>query len=306
MTKGQSVGSSFGSRNIRILFPVIILLSAMIATIVIAACGSQSSSPSGTTLTTSTQQTIPKITIKAVDFSFQLPQTVSAGLVDVTLVNNGSQPHQTQFARINNGNFDEFKTTLDQKGPGAALGLVTLYGGVNTLDPGQSGEAILNLPSGQYASICFVSGADNVPHYMKGMITHFSVTGSSNGSVAQPESTAEIMLKDFTFVLPNTIPSGPVTLKVTNQGPQPHELDLLKLAQGKTLQDAKTFLNSTNPAGPPPFTDAGGMGALAPGSSAWLKLSLQPGNHVAICFVPDIKTGKPHFMLGMISSFTVA
>jgi len=152
-----------------------------------------------------------------------------------------------QLARITNGNFDEFKTALDQKGPGAALGLATLYGGVNTLDPGQSGEAILNLPSGEYASICFVSGADNIPHYMKGMITHFSVTGSSNGSVAQPESTAEVMLKDFTFVLPNTIPSGPVTLKVTNQGPQPHELDLLKLAQGKTLQDAETFLNSTNP-----------------------------------------------------------
>ncbi len=306
MAKGKSVGSSFGSGKIRILFPVIILLSAMIATVVIAACGSQSSAPSGTTPTTTTQQAIPKIIIKAVDFSYEQPQTVSAGLVDVTLVNNGSQPHQMQLARITNGNFDEFKTTLDKKGPGAALGLSTLYGGVNTLDPGQSGEAILNLPSGQYASICFVSGADNVAHYMKGMIIHFSVTGLPNGSLAQPKSTAEIMLKDFTFVLPNTIPAGPVILKVTNQGPQPHELDLLKLAQGKTLEDAKTFLNSNNPAGPPPFTDAGGMGALALGSSAWLKLTLQPGNYVAVCFVPDAKTGKPHYMLGMNSSFTVA
>jgi len=88
MTKGQSVDSSVGGRNIRILFPVIVLLSAMIATIVIAACGSQSYSPSGVTPTNSSQQTIPKITIKAVDFSYQQPQTVTAGLVDVTLVNN--------------------------------------------------------------------------------------------------------------------------------------------------------------------------------------------------------------------------
>ena len=34
--------------------------------------------------------------------------------------------------------------------------------------------------------------------------------------------------------------------------------------------------------------------------------TLQPGNYVAVCFVPDAKTGKPHYMLGMISSFTVA
>ncbi len=110
-------------------------------------------------------------------------------------------------------------------------------------------------------------------------------------------------LKDFSIVLPSSLKPGPVLLNVTNQGPQPHEMDLLKLAPGKSEQDVLKFLQK--PAGPPPFTDAGGMGGLAPGTSGWVKLNLTSGNYVALCFVPDAKTGNPHFALGMITTFTV-
>jgi hypothetical protein len=286
--------------------PLMMLILAALSTLFIAACSTQTTTSIATTPTGTTQQAMSAVTIRAVDFSFMQPQTVPAGFVDLIFINNGTQPHQIQLARINNGNYNQFAAALKKNGPGAALGLAALYGGANTIDPGQQQEVILNLPQGQYASICFVSGQDNVPHYMKGMLTHFSVTGSPAGTQQAPTAIAHIVLKDFTFVLPATIPAGQATLQVTNQGPQAHEFDLLKLATGKSLQDAQTFLNNSHPGGPPPFTDAGGMGALAPGSSAWLKLNLQPGNYVAICFVPDVKTGKPHYMLGMMSPFTVA
>jgi hypothetical protein len=55
----------------------------------------------------------------------------------------------------------------------------------------------------------------------------------------------------------------------------------------------------------PPFAYAGGITGLAPGSSAWLKLDLHPGNYAALCFIPDPTTGKPHVMLGMITALTV-
>jgi hypothetical protein len=135
------------------------------------------------------------------------------------------------------------------------------------------------------------------------MYKFFDVNSSSTpAQVSDPTAQGEVLLKDLSIELPNQLKAGPALLKVTNQGPQPHELTLLKLAPGKSAQDALAFLEK--PAGAPPFADAGGMGALASGMSGWIKLNLTTGNYVALCFVPD-PTGKPHFAMGMISSFSV-
>lgn len=286
----------------RMLFPVLVLLCAL-GTVV--ACA-QSSGSNANISTPTSQQALPTITIKAMDFAYNQPETVPAGLVDITFVNNGSEPHMAQIARMNDGvTFAQFQDALKQRGPGAALALATLYGGPNAILPGSRQEVILNLSEGQYASICFVAGRDNVPHYMKGMIQSFVVTGPSNTSQVPPQANGEVLLKDFSYVLPSTLSAGSLTLKVTNEGHQPHEMTLIKLAPGKSLQDVLAFLRTSTPAGLPPFAYAGGITGLAPGSSAWLKLDLQPGNYAALCFIPDPTTGQPHVMLGMITALTV-
>lgn len=307
MTRSEKISdrSAFAFMHQRGLLPWMLLIFAALSTLVIAACGSQSSAPSSSTPTTSAQQSYPSVTIKAMDFTFDQPQSVPAGFVDVSFVNNGQQPHMLQIARVNNGNYNDFQAAMLKEGDVASIKLGTFYGGVNTLSPGQKQEVILKLQQGEYASICFYAGQDNVPHYKKGMINHFTVT-ASQGNQSEPQANADISLKDFTFVVPSNMPAGPAILKVTNQGPQTHEIDLTKLHDGKNAADLKNWLSSTNPNGPPPADFAGGMGALAPGSSGWLKTSLQPGNYAVLCFVPDAKTGKPHFMLGMVSQFTVA
>ncbi len=48
------------------------------------------------------------------------------------------------------------------------------------------------------------------------------------------------------------------------------------------------------------------MGGLVAGKSALVAVDLTPGNYVALCFIPDPKTRKPHFMLGMATPFTVS
>ena len=93
-------------------YPWMVLIFSAILTIVIASCAGQSAAPSSTTPTTAAQPSIPSVTIKTMDFSFDQPQTIPAGLVDLTLVNNGAQPHQIQLVRINDGNFDEFASAL--------------------------------------------------------------------------------------------------------------------------------------------------------------------------------------------------
>jgi uncharacterized cupredoxin-like copper-binding protein len=305
---GKKFGGWRASASVRprSMVALMILVFSAIATFVIAACGGQSSAPGGST-PTSTAQAIPAITIKAVDYSFQQPKSIPAGLVDITLTNDGKMNHSLQIFRLNDGvSYNQFFTALKNNDP-KFVGMVKAYGGANSILPGQSQEVILNLQQpGQYVSLCFDSDADNVPHFMKGMITQFTVTASPANQAQPPKDNGEIVLRDFSFQLPASIPSGPVTLKVTNQGPQIHEADIVRLTQGKTLQDLKNFLNQPNATSAPSFVEpTGGLGAIQPGTSVWLKLNLKPGNYAVLCFVPDAKTGKPHFMLGMLDSFTV-
>lgn len=279
----------------------ILLLLALAG--ILAACGESAATNFSTTPTAT--QSIPKITITTKDFAFDMPESISTGYVDVIVVNNGTEDHQAQFVRLNDGvTLDQFKDAL-KKGPEAALPLVTTAGGISAVKPGQNQEITLNLAEGQHAALCFLAGKDNVPHTEKGMIEYFKVTGPSNvGQVSAPKADIDVVLKDFTFGLPNTIKSGPHTYKVTNKGPQPHEMAMMKLAPGKTIDDVKAALQS-QAGGPPPGDFVGGAGALAPGSSAWLKISLEPGNYVAVCFVPDPASGKAHAELGMITAFSV-
>lgn len=270
---------------------------------ILSACGESTATNSSNTPTAT--QSIPKVTITTKDFTFDMPEIISTGYVTVTVVNTGTEDHQAQFVRINDGvTLDQFKEAL-KKGPEAALPLVTTAGGISAVKPGQSQEITLNLAEGQYAALCFLAGKDNIPHTEKGMIDYFKVTGPSNvGQVSAPQADIDVVLKDFTFGLPGTIKSGSHTYKVTNEGPQPHEMAIMKLAPGKTIEDVKVALQSQS-AGPPPGDFVCGAGALAPGSSAWLKMSLEPGNYVAVCFVPDPATGKAHAELGMITAFSV-
>jgi hypothetical protein len=138
------------------------------------------------------------------------------------------------------------------------------------------------------------------------MLQHLSVIASPSTSQTQPQATTVITLRDFAIDVPKTVTASAVTWKVLNDGPQLHEMDLVKLHSGVTFEQFQKILSSPGPpSGLPPFDDADGIGALQPGTAGWMKLNLQPATYVALCFVPDVKTGKPHFMLGMISAFTV-
>ena len=290
-----------------ILLPMVLLILSLG---VVVACGqtttgsSSTPTPAPTTAATS-QPSIAAITITAVDFSYTLPQTVPAGLVDITFVNSGTELHQAQLVQLNSGvTFDQFHSALLQKGLLVMRTLGTLIGGPNITAPGQSSEVILNLPAGQYVALCPIPAKDGIRQYLKGMISSFTVTApSSTGQAAAPSATGQVVLKSFSIGLPGTIAAGSVTWQVMNTGQEPYELNIVKLAPGKTAQDVSAFY--THPSGPAPFVNIGGMAAISPGFSGWVKLDLAAGNYVALSQVLDKATGKPDFLLGMITSFTV-
>jgi hypothetical protein len=69
------------------------------------------------------------------------------------------------------------------------------------------------------------------------------------------------------------------------------------------MADIQAFMAS--PHGVPPFTSIGGFQAINPGQSGWLNLDLEPGNYVAVCYVPDPASGHAHLELGMVMPFSV-
>jgi hypothetical protein len=249
---------------------------------------------------------IPEITIKAADYSFEAPAQIEAGWVKVNLVNNGQEPHHAQLARLNEGTtMDQFLGAL-QQGPEAAFPLITFVGGPGLLDAGFSQQVTLDLVPGQYVLLCFMESHDGLPHLAKGMIKPLEVVAAAEEAEvasSQPKADATIKLKDFSFVLPSEIKAGEQIWKVVNEGPQIHEIMIIKLAEDKGVADVQTFLQS--PHGAAPFTNIGGFQALTPGETGWLNLNLEPGEYAALCHVPDPASGHAHTQLGMLMPFTV-
>lgn len=88
-------------------------------------------------------------------------------------------------------------------------------------------------------------------------------------------------------------------------GKEAHQAALIKLADGKTVDDAKAFFASeAAPTGPPPFNVAGGTTAVDPGGKIAISQTMPSGTYVFLCFVPDA-TGAPHFAKGMVASIDV-
>ena len=105
----------------------------------------------------------------------------------------------------------------------------------------------------------------------------------------------------------DVLTAGKHSITLKNQGPQPHEANLIKVASGVTVDAILKMATATSspPPGPPPWTDVGGTGAISQGLTATFEANLQPGEYAFLCFVPDAATGKPHFQLGMIGALSV-
>jgi hypothetical protein len=245
------------------------------------------------------------ITIHGADFSYTAPPTIPAGMTTVNFVNDGPALHQAQIVRLDSG-----KTVADLKTalalPGALPGWVVQLGGPNAVDPGLTGNATLNLAAGNYALLCVVNVPGGVPHFMKGMVQPLTVTaaGSKSQTAAAPIADETVTMDDYAFKLSASLTAGTHTFKVINPDEQPHELELIRLAPGKTAADMLAWLQTQN--GPPPRQALGGVAIISPSSGpAYFTADFTSGTYMLLCFVFDSGDGKPHFAHGMVLPITI-
>ncbi len=132
---------------------------------------------------------------------------------------------------------------------------------------------------------------------MKGMVRPLSVTGPARAGGAEPAADAVMELVDFDFQLSQPLKAGRQTIRIENDGAQPHEVAFVRLNPGKAPEDFTTW--AERPIGPAPGATFGGVSAIMPRTHAFVAVDLPPGDYALLCFVPEMKDGKPHFVHGM-------
>jgi len=244
------------------------------------------------------------VTMTAKDFAFDAPAQIPGGAVTLQIQNSGKEVHQAQLVRLEGGKTgQDLMAALKKHGPPPAW--MKFVGGPNAIAPGHEVSATSVLEPGQYAWLCFIPSPDGVMHAAKGMVRPFEVTAAPSGAATSlPETDVTIKLVDFDFQSSKPLTPGRHSIMVENAGPQAHELVLVKLAPGKTIQDFATWAESMK--GPPPAEPVGGVGVLDKGGWGVFTADLTAGDYGLICFVPDVKDGKMHLVHGMMKNIKVS
>ncbi len=248
-----------------------------------------------------------QVTITATDYGYILPAApITAGLTTVTLINTGRELHHVQFYRLTEGKtIDDFTAAAKAEGPPPAWAVPE--GGPNGVLPGQQVSATLDFQPGQYALICRIPSPDGVAHAMKGMILGMEVQQAEPGATAAalPAGDIQMGLYDFGFSLSQPITAGTHTFTVKNDAAQPHEVVVIKVPPGGSMDAWKEWISSGMKT-PPPGEPFSGITDIAPGATQNFTATFEAGTYGLICFVPDATDGQPHLFHGMLTQFTVS
>jgi hypothetical protein len=237
---------------------------------------------------------IPELKVSVTAEGFAAPLIAQSGFATFNLNNGGKEPTDLMLGLLNEGVTFEALQEAFQKDPGAALGMIQMGGGVTGAMPGGSAKATVDLKAGTYAVV------------VGGQFKKLVVTPRQGEAPEAPQAAVKIGLKDFAFEMPDTIKAGEQVWGFQNNGKQPHEFIIVKLAPGKTIEDVKTALTSQDQSAPPPFEMFGGALPVGANFQQFVTINLAPGEYYALCFIPDFEGGKPsHVHAGMVKQFKV-
>lgn len=282
---------------VRARFAVITFLSvvALVVTLSVA--------PADAAVPRDSREKIPTVVVTATDFAFDATADIPAGTITVKLKQHVSEPHQAGLVKLRGAATGAEWLAALAKSFTDANALGTFVAGPNTSAPGHTSAVTVDVTPGRYLIVCLIPSPDGVPHIVKGMMRDLTVTGTPR-RVRVPK-TATITLRNYAFMPPHRLRAGE-TVTVVNRGREAHEMVVVKLKPGKTVQDLVAW---DHPAFQPepfpqPYLDQTGTTAMAPGATAHVQLPKHAGHYLLVCFIPDAN-GKSHFRLGMIHPITL-
>ena len=115
-----------------------------------------------------------------------------------------------------------------------------------------------------------------------------------------------VTARDFTFAeAPDTVPAGPTNVRLLNEGTDFHHVVLIRLEQGKTIDELLQHLGTAHGKMPSWAVELGGPNSPRPGGGeSAAVVDLTPGNYAMLCVVPATD-GQLHLQKGMVRPLVV-
>lgn len=277
----------------------------------------------------SVAQEIPQITLTATAEGLQdIPTEIPEGLVNITFDNQSEAPILPVPMRLlEDVTREEVLTTLETEGEDAAMGLLAMLGGTFIM-PETSVAITYEFKPGEYFLTDFAGSSE------ASALSWFVVEDTeTTDEVDMPEADIEVLLLDFAFQIPLELEAGEQLWHIENMGGQWHELGLMRVEDGTTLEVAREMFLGTAPEGDAvehgdsenadaevteeaPSDEEGPMPdflwiPMEAGEQAWIPVNLEAGTYVVACMLPnleELETGtEPHMHaeLGMFQVITV-
>ena len=125
--------------------------------------------------------------------------------------------------------------------------------------------------------------------------------GSDPGRGPYSGAPIRITGTEFSFDAPDALPAGEIPIEFANRGDALHELVIIRLGVGATLED----LRGLRAGGSDQIEIAGKVGPITTGEVERTVASLDPGDYGMACFVIGPDGRRTHAALGMVGRFTV-
>lgn len=284
---------------------------AVLAAISLGACGSSSSSPPPGASTAASSIGQPALNLNITESgrtaTISGASITQAGVVRVTLQNQGKSPHTLQFVLVEGNHTADEAYKVTSSNSDKTPPWLQALGGVSTTLPGQSNTAYVELPQGKYL-LTEVGGPGSSTAPAKGTL---SVSGGTTvGKLPTTSATvtaASAGSNRYQWQI-SGLHAGQNQFTFKSEGSQTlHFIAVVRLKPGQnpSLAEIQKQLSAN---GPPSFADVSSLQTTAildGGRSQVATLNLQPGTYVFFCPLTDRNGGKPQFEEGLLAKYTV-
>lgn len=256
---------------------------------------------------TSTESEFPTLEVVLTDTGFEIAEPVVAGRTQLNVTNAGTMA-ESHWAmgrypdEVTEAQIAEFEAAEDDT-EALSFNDIAFVGVPDWPQPGGAAvSGIVDLQPGRYFAFDPISGRTPVKFVVKGEFA----------APSEPVADLSVTLADMTIDLPaEAYTVATVRWRIENTGGIHHDVAVMPVPPELTDDHLMTLLSLPFEATPPPgvpafeYLPVAAIGILAPQSTSWLDVQLEPGRYLAVCMLP-FGTGYPHAMDGMYVFFDVA
>ena len=226
--------------------------------------------------------------------AYSAPRRIRAGLVRMTLRNEGRRRHKAQLFRVDGNHSIAEARRVRRRLPR----WFRWEGGVGMTAPGGRASITQRLQPGRY----YITGNRGEP----ARVAPLTVVGD-RGDADLPDSGGSIVFREYNFSA-NGLRPGTNSLEIVNEGLEPHHAVVAPVRRGSSVAELRRFLRGRGPIPVGEIVNLRGAvetSVIEGGQKQLVNVRLSPGKYALLCFVPDRRGGPAHVVKGMVDEVTV-